>query len=235
MFFNVDAGEGFNNEHLLFPYVDAVNISCGSHAGDLRETENVILLAKQHGVKIGAHPSYPDKENFGRRVLPISHKVLKKSLRDQLSSFFKISERYAVNVHHVKPHGALYHQVATDNDIAILFFDVLKELNFSGGVMGMSNTLFPEFCDRYGVEFLAEAFADRQYEPNGALRNRTREGAVLSNQDEINHQVKKLLEDNHVLTKEGFIKIEAKTICFHGDHVGSETIIKNVRSFLGQL
>lgn len=232
MLFNVDAGEGFGNEEELFKYVDLANISCGAHAGSLEETQRVMLLAHKLGVKIGAHPSFPDPENFGRVVPSINHQELKKSLTNQLKHFFSMAETHGLTVFHVKPHGALYHEVARNEKIAQLFFEVLKELEFKGAVIGLPNSLFEEYCVQWGFVLLNEAFADRRYLPNGSLMSRSENGAVIKDQKEINEQVKQLMVHGRVTAGDDFVNLKTETICFHGDHKDSELIVREVKKAL---
>lgn len=236
MLFNVDAGEGFGNEEQLLPYVDLVNISCGAHAGSVREMERVILLANEYQVKIGAHPSFPDLKNFGRVVSPISHQELKKSLIKQLGDFFSVTEKHGLAVFHIKPHGALYHEVAKNDEVAKLFFQVLKEFDFKGCVIGLPNSLFREYCKAGNIKFLNEAFADRAYMKNGDLVPRSKKGSVLKTQKEVSEQVVGIVKNKTVnsITQEQ-IFIEADTICFHGDHVGCEVMLKRVREALEEV
>ena len=115
---NCDLGEGFNNEHIIMPLISSCNISCGAHAGSLEIIDKVIQLALKHKVKIGAHPSFPDRENFGRKVLDISNCDLQKSLENQLAIFKERAQLQNANIHHVKPHGALYNLIAVNREKA---------------------------------------------------------------------------------------------------------------------
>lgn len=233
MTFNVDIAEGIGNEELLLPYVDLCNISCGIHAGSLEETRNAIILAKKMNIKVGAHPSYPDRKNFGRRKLNISKDALKQSIKHQLSSFKDICVNENVLINHVKPHGALYHEIANSNNIAHIFFDVLKELSLCKTVIGVPNSLFKTYCNAYDFKFIAEGFADRAYEKNGSLRQRTLQGAVLSNQSEINEQVYNLIKHKSIRTFDNHLLImPVDTICFHGDHNTSGKILKNTYKYI---
>lgn len=233
MTFNVDIAEGIGNEYLLLPHVDLCNISCGAHAGSIEETRRAIILAQNHNVKIGAHPSYPDRENFGRVILDISIKDLKESITSQLSTFLSLCNEQEATLNHIKPHGALYHQIATNELVAGLFFDVINELSINFSIIGSPNSLFEKYCLKYNLDFIPEVFADRTYEDNGSLRKRTLPNATLSSQKEINEQVLLFKEEQKVKTITGkIISIKGKTICFHGDHTGCELILENCKTYI---
>ena len=117
---NVDVGEGLNNEVQLMPYMSSCNIACGGHAGDMETMRNVVKLAKQYRVKIGAHPSFPDKEYFGREIIEISSANLYTSLKKQIRSLLRVLKNEHLQLHHIKPHGALYNLAAIDKKQPIL-------------------------------------------------------------------------------------------------------------------
>lgn len=125
---NCDVGEGFNNESLLMPYLSSCNIACGAHAGSLEIIEKTMLLAKKHEVKIGAHPSFPDQENFGRKMMNISSEALQKSIESQLRTVKQCAEKLNLKIHHVKAHGALYNYIAKDTLIAEVFVKAVKAI-----------------------------------------------------------------------------------------------------------
>jgi len=231
MLFNVDVAEGIGNEEQLFSLVDAANVCCGAHAGSLQETERVLVLSKSYGIKVGAHPSYPDSENFGRVQMSISPEELKKSIKSQLSQFFSLAYKHQIDVFHVKPHGALYHAIGHDRQIASLFFEVLVELDFKGSVVGSMESLYDEFCKIYGYDFLPEAFADRVHLSAGKLKPRSEPNALLNTADAVWSQVKNIM-DGYIFCEEVKHQISAKTICFHGDHAGAVELLTEVKTQL---
>ncbi|MBT6376853.1 MAG: lactam utilization protein LamB, partial [Flavobacterium sp.] len=115
---NCDVGEGLENEHLIMPLISSCNISCAAHAGSIKTIDKVLQLAIRHKVSIGAHPSFPDRENFGRKILDISNTALQQSLQDQLTVFKERAALQNAVIHHVKPHGALYNLIAIDREKA---------------------------------------------------------------------------------------------------------------------
>lgn len=228
VWFNVDSGEGFKNEALIAPYIDGFNISCGGHAGDLDEITEVVLLAKKYNKLIGAHPSYVDKANFGRKVLPISKTELSNSIIDQISRLQQICNVNNVELSYVKPHGALYHKACNDFEIAeMLSVLILKEFP-KLKVMGLPNSVLAHTCKKAGIVFLKEGFADRCYEQDGSLRSRTKNGAMLLTAEQVINQVK-LLQMGKVKTYcNNIIKVDVDSICFHGDNDNAHFLIKAV-------
>jgi len=225
--FNVDAGEGFENESLIFPWVSSCNISCASHAGTSEITKNTILLAKEHKLKIGAHPSYPDKLNFGRKSMSLTDGEFIDMLKQQLILFFSIMNEEGLRVHHVKAHGALYHDIHLSKEKAFLFLETIDMCSHKPAIYGLPNSILEKACEEKGYQFIREAFADRLYLDNGHLVSRKEKNSILSTQKEINDQV-------YFLAKHGFAKsindqsvvLNPQTICFHGDHEGAEKRIK---------
>lgn len=235
MLFNVDVGEGTGHDAELLPFVQLCNVSCGAHAGSSEQISSTIQLAKKAKVKVGAHPSYPDREHFGRRVMDISPADLRISLKAQLESLLDICKLHDVVLSHVKPHGALYHQVAHQEEVSEVFFKVLQELQLSVPVIGLGNTLFEQNCEKFGFDFMSEAFADRRYVSSGFLMDRTQPGAVLNTQEQVNRQLLLLINQQKALTMDGqLIPVPFDTICFHGDHSGAVEILKGVHLFLNR-
>lgn len=233
MLFNVDVGEGIGQDAELMPYVQLCNVSCGAHAGTPEQISATIQLAKKMKVKVGAHPGYPDPKNFGRVAMEMSPQELRKSLIHQLESFLGICTAHDVELSHLKPHGALYHQVAHQAEVSEVFFGVLKELQLSVPVIGLGNTLFEQNSQKFGFDFMPEAFADRKYLSTGMLMDRNQPGAVLDTQQQVNQQLLLLINQQKAWTIEGqLIPVRFDTICFHGDHAGSVELLKGVHRFL---
>ena len=217
---NADIGEGLGNDASIMPFLVMCNISCGAHAGGLSEIEKAIRLAQKYSVKIGAHPSYPDKEHFGRKVLNISNEELFDSLSKQLHDFQKIATRLNEKVNHIKAHGALYHQVIEDQKVRSIFLQAIEE-NCDD-----IKIVIPASCHNKNVSFgkhhlLYEAFSDRQYLPNLDLMSRTNAGAVITKTEDLASQLYKMLDCGKVYTTDGsWQDIDFDTICVHGDTTG---------------
>ncbi len=216
---NCDLGEGLNNEKLLMQFISSCNIACGGHAGSEKIIERVIGLAIKHNVKIGAHPGFPDQENFGRVVMDISDDELQKSLIDQMELFKKCASRLECEIHHVKPHGALYNLIAVNKDKAEVVIAAIKKVFNSINMYVPFNSVIESVAIENGLPIIYEAFADRNYNDDLTLVPRVYPYAVLSDKEKILNHVKRMSEESKVKTVQGNIKeIKAETFCVHGDN-----------------
>ena len=234
--FNVDAGEGFENESSIFPWVSSCNISCGAHAGSKEVIRETILLAKQNNLKIGAHPSFPDKENFGRIFMDLSDRDFLKTIEKQFLFFLSLMELEGLKIHHVKAHGALYHAVNSDREKAILFLQATQVLPYSPIIYGLPNSILEKVAKEKTFTFHREAFADRGYLNNGHLVPRKEANSVIEDQDEINARIHQMITHGTVqsISHEKLL-LNPHTICFHGDHKGAEKRIKKVYLYVKRL
>jgi len=180
---NCDVGEGVRNEHLIMPYISSCNISCGAHAGNKKNIEEVVRLAKKYKVKIGAHPSYPDLENFGRKSMNLSHQELKNTIQSQLQFLLQILEENQLQLHHIKPHGALYNDVAKDRQKAIDFLDAIIVYRNKIALYVPYNSVIAEEAKKRNFTLILEAFADRNYNDDLSLVSRKYNAAVLTNSE----------------------------------------------------
>ena len=215
---NCDLGEGFNNEHIIMPLISSCNISCGAHAGSLEIMDKVIQLALKHKVKIGAHPSFPDRDNFGRNVLDISNSDLQKSLEDQLTIFKDRALLQNATIHHVKPHGALYNLIAINSEKASVVIAAIQHVFEAVKLYVPYQSRIEEVANQSGVEIIYEAFADRRYNEDLSLVSRTLSNALIVDKHEVLKQVQKI-SDKQLVTTVNFHekKIKASTFCVHGD------------------
>jgi len=126
---NCDLGEGIGNDERIIPFINSCNIACGGHAGDALSMKTTVLLAKKFGLKVGAHPSFPDRENFGRKIMQLSNHELRSELMRQINNLNQIAKNENVTLHHIKPHGALYNLAAINDDIAEVIVDVIRTFN----------------------------------------------------------------------------------------------------------
>ncbi len=229
---NADLGEhpGSDLDEQIMPFISSCNIACGGHIGDEQSVRQTIRLAKKYDVAIGAHPSYPDKENFGRKIIEISKADLKQNLSAQIGLVQQICKEETVFLHHIKPHGALYNHAACDKNISQLILEVLKELVPDVFWMGLANSDTESTAKKNNHPFISEGFADRKYEPNGKLRSRSEKGAVLHG-DEVLVQVEELVM-NHRVEANGWLPIEVQSICLHSDTEGAVTLAKEIRQHL---
>ena len=176
---NCDVGEGINNEEKLMPYIQFCNIACGGHIGDNLTMEKVVALAKKFNVKIGAHPSYPDKENFGRKSIQIDEKSLIKSIRKQIDSLLKILKNQGCLLYHIKPHGALYNDISRDRGKATIFLNAIGGYKENIKLFVPFNSEIEALAIEKGFSILYEAFADRNYNADLSLVPRNNSNALL--------------------------------------------------------
>ena len=211
-------GEGIGNEALLMPFINSANISCGYHAGDEDNMKQVIELCLKHYVNIGAHPSFPDRENFGRTEMQLPSSAIYQLVTDQLTLINKIALRCGGKLLHVKPHGALYNMAAKDAVLAKTIAQAVKDFDDSLIYYGLSGSVMIHEANRLGLQTANEVFADRTYQADGTLTPRYLPNALLNNVDEVVKQVIIFIKENKVVTVTGEeIIVKADTICIHGD------------------
>ena len=235
---NADLGE-YQTEHQyltefqILGYISSCNIACGGHAGSEETMQKMILACKQKGVAVGAHPSYPDREGFGRRRITIDSSSLKESVIKQLRSFLFVSDALNVPMSHVKAHGRLYNDAAKDKNLANLLVSAIKEIDPGVSIIGPPNSILAEVARNSGLNFIAEAFLDRRYKDDGSLVDRDSAGAILGSLTERCEQARNIVCNQRVETdSNNFIEIEAKTLCLHGDSLDALETAQMVRSLL---
>lgn len=215
---NCDIGEGAGNEELLMPFINAANIACGYHAGDEVTMQEVITLCLKNGVEIGAHPSFADRENFGRTAMHLPAYEIYQLVTDQLALLNKIVLRCGGKLHHVKPHGALYNMAAKDAPLARAIAQSVKDFDVSLVYYGLSGSVMISEAEALGLQIANEVFADRTYQPDGSLTPRSASNALLTDVNDVVKQVEKFVKENKVVTIFGQeINVKADTICIHGD------------------
>ena len=230
---NCDLGEGFNNEHIIMPLISSCNISCGAHAGSLEIMDKVIQLARKHKVKIGAHPSFPDRDNFGRNVLDISNCDLQKSLEDQLTIFKDRALLQNATIHHVKPHGALYNLIAINSEKASVVIAAIQHVFEAVKLYVPYQSRIEEIAIQSGLEIVYEAFADRRYNEDLSLVSRTFSNALIKDKQEVLKQVQKIANKQLVTTVNFHEKkIKASTFCVHGDTKNAIEILEYLHKYL---
>ena len=206
---NCDMGEGMDTDAEIFPFISSANIACGGHAGDPDTMRRTIALALEHGVAIGAHPSYPDRENFGRLDImgkPLRPQDLPGLLHEQLHRLQSICREFGTRLLHVKPHGALYNRAAVDPAVAMLIVQAIANFDDSLLLYGLSGSVMASVADAAGISFVPEVFADRTYQADGTLTPRSQPGALIEDPALAVAQVLRM-------TSEG----RGQTVCLHGD------------------
>jgi len=225
---NCDLGEGLDNEHLLMPYLSSCNIACGAHAGSVEIIDKTIALALKYDVKIGAHPSFPDRENFGRVIMELSDAEWAKSLREQLKLFGERAKRQGAKVHHVKPHGALYNLVAVDRVKAEMLIDLVQEEFQNAKIYVPFQSAVEKAALERGLAIFYEAFADRNYNDDLTLVPRSLPQAVVAKEKVLEH-VRRMVNKYKVKTIQGHeVAIKADTLCIHGDNPYVLEILKEL-------
>ena len=222
-----------NTYSLLMNHVTSINVACGGHAGDIKMMNKIIQIAKQKKVRVGAHPSYPDKENFGRYDLDLDQQELSNSIFTQINTLMNIAENYDVSIDHVKPHGALYNSAAKSKYLANLICNVVKKIDPSLPIMCLAESKMVSVIKSAGMIPISEAFADRTYENDGSLRKRSLDKALIENPDQATKQAMKIQFEKKVIAYDGTeLSIDSSTICIHSDTANALDIAKSVRKGL---
>ena len=236
---NSDIGElnkllADNTYEKLMDHVNTVNIACGGHAGDEAMMEAMINIATIKNVNIGAHPSYPDKENFGRVEMDIDSNQLLDIIRDQIQSLVDIAENNGNHVTHVKPHGALYNKAAINEEIAQLIGEAIIQVDPALKAMGLAGSTMITCFDELGLETIGEAFADRSYDNDGNLRNRKYDDSLITDPIKAANQAKNI-SNGFVMSVDGSkIDINAQTLCIHSDTPNAVAIASAVKDVIQQ-
>jgi 5-oxoprolinase (ATP-hydrolysing) subunit A len=229
---NCDLGEGTHerpqpDQSALFPYLTSCNIACGFHGGDPLFIENAIRLAVHYGLRIGAHPSYPDRANFGRQHMELPAPELRAMIRYQVAALNGMVENLGGRVAYVKPHGALYHTMLRDEKVAATVMGTLLDMDERLVLMGLANSPLSAWAAQAGLSFIAEAFADRRYTSDGQLAPRSQPGAVIHEPEVAVRQAHQIVVEGQVMSLEGKrIRLKADSLCIHGDNPAAVDILK---------
>jgi UPF0271 protein len=234
---NADVGEGDpETDEALLPLVTSANVACGLHAGDAQTMRATVAIAQRHGVAVGAHPGYDDREGFGRRPMQLSATEINDLLLYQISALDAIARPAGVILGHVKPHGALYNQAETDAALAVAILAAVRAFDPNLRLVGRAGSEMARAAAAVGHPFTPEAFADRRYRADGSLQPRSELGAVLTDQEEVARQVRSLVTDGEVVASDGsHLPIAFETLCLHGDTPGSALLAARVRQELQAL
>ncbi len=224
---NCDMGEGADNEHLLMPYISSANIACGGHAGDPATMSKVVELSQKYGVNVGAHPGYPDPQNFGRKSMKIDARALVSSIKIQVDSLARIAADMGVNLFHIKPHGALYNDAAIDEQLAGLFLDAVEGYRDICRLFLPPGSVIAEKASEKGFSVVSEAFADRNYNDDLTLVSRSNPDAIIHEPEDVLQHMLNIIENGKVKTLSGrMMPLNASTFCIHGDHENSVHIAR---------
>lgn len=219
-------------EDALWPLITSANVACGGHAGDLASMRHAWAMSRQHGVRIGAHPSYPDRQGFGRRSMKLRPAELQRSLVEQIAMLMSVTEGA---IHHVKPHGALYNDAHHDEDLARIIAAAITQADPHLAVVTTAGSALFRAAQAANLPTIAEAFADRRYRPDGSLVPRTRPDALLLDPDLAAEQAVRLAGHGTVLADDGSeIAVPFATICVHGDMDGAVERLQRIRRRLSE-
>ena len=216
---NCDLGEGRPDEEKLMALIDSCNIACGGHFGDKQSMKETLMLSKMMGVKAGAHPSFADRENFGRKSVDIPLQELKEQVIGQISELNQIAKSVGVTLHHVKAHGALYNEAARSEEIGNALIDAVVFFKQDLCIFVPYGSKLHELAKDRRIRHWAEVFADRNYNNNLELIPRNQLNSVIHDPAEVKQRVRKMIEDRTVVVEGGNeVSIDFETICVHGDH-----------------
>jgi UPF0271 protein len=231
---NADIGEGCDDASLM-PYLARVSIACGGHTGDDASMATALRLAAEHGVAAGAHPSYPDRSQFGRRALAASGDEIATWVMQQTERLAEQAARLGLRLVHVKPHGALYNVAARDAAVARAIARAVAAVDPSLALVGLAGSVLIAAGEAAGLAVLNEAFADRRYQPSGRLVSRETAKALIADPQVAAEQARALAQGRPVATLGGgAVRIRADTICLHSDTPGALNIARAVHAALNR-
>lgn len=217
----------------LMEHLTSVSVACGGHAGDEATMEVTVLAALARGVAVGAHPSYPDREGFGRSAMGLSLEAVADEVEAQVRALSAVALRCGGSLSHVKPHGALYNAAARDEALASAIAEGVARVSKHLVLFGLAGSASLDVYRRRGFTVAAEAFADRRYEPDGSLTPRSVEGSLLTDPEEAAAQALAIARDGSVVARDGSrVAVAADTLCVHSDTPGALAIARLVATRL---
>ena len=227
---NCDVGEGIRNEGRLFPLISSCNISCGLHAGSDEIIKEVIDLALANNVVIGAHPSFDDRANFGRVEIDLPRKNLTDLVKRQVLKLKEMTELRGGQLHHVKPHGALYNLAAKSLDVSDAIVSVIEEIDDHLILFGMAESKTHKVANQR-IPFVPEGFADRRYQFRDRLMSRN-EGGLITDLEELKEHIRNLVVNDRVATPKGFDSLQIGSLCVHGDSPDAVDVVHEIRRLI---
>lgn len=229
---NADLGEGMDDA-LVLPFLTSANVACGMHAGGPETMDRTVQLALERGVRIGAHPSWADRANFGRTEQQLPAAEVRALVLYQLGAIDALVRARGARLSHVKAHGALYNQAAKDPKLAQAIAEAVRDFDETLVLVGLAGSAQIEEATRAGLRAAGEAFADRRYMPDGSLMSRKLPGSVLRDPAQAAEQALRIVRDREVIAEGGkALKVDAQTLCMHGDTPGAAAIAQEVRAAL---
>jgi UPF0271 protein len=228
-----DRGSSLELDRALISHISSANIACGAHAGDAAVMRETVRLALEHGVAIGAHPSFPDRDGFGRREMTLPPEAVESLVRAQVETLAGIAAAEGGRMHHVKPHGALFNMAARDVSLADAIARAVRSIDRQLILVGLSGSEIIEAGRRAGLPVASEVFADRAYRPDGSLVARGESGAVIHDADTVVARAVQMARMNAVTAVDGtVVQAHVDTICVHGDTPGAVELARRIRRAL---
>lgn len=237
---NSDLGESFGRYSLgmddkVIPLITSANVACGYHASDPVVMEKTVGMAKNAGVRVGAHPGFPDLMGFGRRNMSVTPGEARAYVLYQLGALYGFCKAKGVALQHVKPHGALYNMAAKDYELSLAICQAIKEFDSSLMVLALSGGQLVRAAEDVGLCVALEVFADRAYEEDGSLVDRRKEGAMVTDEEEAISRVIRMVKEKKVTAITGKdIPIQADSVCVHGDGARALAFVERIREALGR-
>jgi len=230
---NMDAGEGITGEYELYPFVNALNVACGGHYGDKRTIFETLNHAIPYEIELGAHPSYPDKENFGRVSLELSSEELAASIVDQIDCFARVVEDLGTTWTHIKPHGALYNDLAKNASLAEVFLNAIASYKEKTLYLQESSIIALK-AEEHGFKVAHEYFIDRNYLAIDRLVPRSKENALISDPKQALDHLHSMADKKSLRLLDGTeVSIEPHTFCIHSDHQATPQIVAEITKAYG--
>ena len=235
---NCDLGESFGNykcglDEEVIPFISSANVACGFHASDPVVMAKTVALAKEQGVRVGAHPGYPDLVGFGRRNLAASPAEVKAMVQYQIGALKAFCTAQGIKLQHVKPHGAMYNMAGKDEKLATAIAEAIKEVDPERILLAPSSSKMMGAAKAVGLRVAKEVFADRAYEEDGSLVARSKPGAMITDEDEAVARVIKMIKEGTVTAITGKeIPVEANSVCVHGDGPKALAFVQKIRKAL---
>ena len=229
---NCDLGEGLNNEEIIMPLIKSCNIACGGHSGDIDSMQRCVELAIINNVEIGAHPSYPDKENFGRVHLDISAIDLKESIINQIESLISICKSHNTDLTHIKAHGALYNEMIKDSNLSNIYLDIIDIYKDKYYLYIPYKSEIEKIAVDRGFKIKYEVFGDRNYNDDLTLVSRKEEEALITIPEKVIKHISEIYYNNCVVSVNGNKHdVKADTYCIHSDTENAEHILKSIKEY----
>lgn len=232
---NCDLGESFGAytigmDEKVIPLITSANVACGFHASDPVVMDRTVKFAAKSGVMIGAHPGFPDLQGFGRRQMNLSPNEVRTSVMYQVGALKAFCKAYGVCLQHVKPHGALYNMAGKDAKLAEAIVEGIASVDSTLILLGLSGSEMLKAAESKGLPFAKEVFADRAYEEDGSLVARSKEGAMITDEDEAVSRVIRMIKEKKVKAITGKdIDIDAQSVCVHGDGAKALAFVSKIR------